>query len=71
VRIVGFDATPDGLNAVEAGTMAATVAQQPKEMGSLCVESAWKLSQRDTLPKELPVPVVLRTRQNPASGPES
>ena len=29
VKVVGFDGTPDGLKAVEAGTLYATVAQQP------------------------------------------
>ena len=33
IFIVGFDGTQDGLKAVETGTMAATIAQQPELMG--------------------------------------
>ncbi|TMJ13437.1 MAG: D-ribose ABC transporter substrate-binding protein, partial [Bacillati bacterium ANGP1] len=36
--VVGFDAIGDALAAIKAGTMAATIAQQPKEMGRLAVE---------------------------------
>jgi ribose transport system substrate-binding protein len=40
IRIVGFDATDDAVKAVNACEMAATVAQQPAEMGRLSVEKA-------------------------------
>jgi DNA-binding LacI/PurR family transcriptional regulator len=40
VQLVGFDGTPDGLNAVEAGTLYASVARQPKERGRIAVDNA-------------------------------
>ncbi len=40
IKIVGFDATDDAVKAVNACEMAATVAQQPAEMGRLSVEKA-------------------------------
>jgi ribose transport system substrate-binding protein len=40
IRIVGFDATDDAVKAVNACDLAATVAQQPAEMGRLGVEKA-------------------------------
>lgn len=40
VVIVGFDATDDAVAAVEACTMAATVAQQPSELGAEAVRAA-------------------------------
>lgn len=62
VFIVGFDATPDGLTAIREGRLAATVAQQPEEMGSLCVQKALSSIGGATLPKELPTPVKLITK---------
>src|SRR2546425_180668 len=41
--VVGFDAIADALAAIKAGTMAATIAQQPKVMGRLAVENAVKI----------------------------
>ncbi len=35
IKVVGFDANDDAKTAVEAGEMLATVAQQPKLIGSL------------------------------------
>jgi ribose transport system substrate-binding protein len=40
IKVVGFDATDDAVKAVNACEMAATVAQQPAEMGRLAVEKA-------------------------------
>lgn len=39
--IVGFDGEADGIKAVKAGDMAATVAQQPEEMGRLALQAAY------------------------------
>jgi len=38
VKIVGFDGTDDGFKAVEAGTMVATIAQNPAELGKQSVQ---------------------------------
>src|SRR3972149_382760 len=40
IIFVGFDAVDDAVAAVEEGTLAATIAQQPSEMGRLGVEQA-------------------------------
>jgi ribose transport system substrate-binding protein len=40
IKVVGFDATDDAVKAVNGCEMAATVAQQPSEMGRLSVEKA-------------------------------
>ncbi|WP_407572349.1 D-ribose ABC transporter substrate-binding protein [Deinococcus altitudinis] len=61
VLIVGFDATPDALAAVKAGTMAATVAQQPGEIGRLGVVRALDLIKTRKVPaKTVNVPVTLK-----------
>ena len=59
IVIIGFDATDDALAAVEAGTLAATIAQKPDLMGATAVETAIKLINGETVEKELPVEVEL------------
>jgi ribose transport system substrate-binding protein len=44
VRVMGFDAISSALDAIEQGTLAATVAQYPAEMGILGVQMAQKLA---------------------------
>ncbi|MEG2367767.1 MAG: substrate-binding domain-containing protein [Oscillospiraceae bacterium] len=59
VIIIGFDATDDAKAAVEAGTMAATVAQQPDLMGATAVEVAVKLAKGEKVEASMPVEVTL------------
>lgn len=62
--IVGFDATDDALEAIEAGDMDATVAQQPVEMGRIAVENAIAVAQGEDVEAEVPVEVQLVTPDN-------
>lgn len=64
IVIVGFDATDDALSAVKKGEMAATVAQQPEQMGAIAVENAVKLMQGKEVPANVPVKVKLVTKAN-------
>jgi ABC-type sugar transport system substrate-binding protein len=41
--------------------MDATIAQHPREMGRLAVESAWSILQGDSVPAEQPVGIELVT----------
>jgi ribose transport system substrate-binding protein len=43
IRVIGFDAVDDARKAIEEGTMDASIAQFPAEMGRLAVETAVKL----------------------------
>ena len=43
IKVVGFDAVDDARKAIQAGTILASVAQFPSEMGRLAVEDAAKL----------------------------
>jgi ribose transport system substrate-binding protein len=43
IIIVGFDAIKDALDAVKAGTLDATIAQQPDEMGKMAIDNAINL----------------------------
>ena len=62
IVVVGFDATDDALAAIEAGRMAATVAQKPDLMGATAVETAISLINGETVEKEIPVEVELITQ---------
>jgi len=61
IIFVGFDAVDDAVAAVKDGTLAATVAQQPAEIGRLGVETAVKVLNGETVEKNIPVPLSLVT----------
>ncbi|MFF1376218.1 substrate-binding domain-containing protein [Streptomyces sp. NPDC058308] len=64
VPVVGFDGTPDGLKAVEAGTLYASVAQQPAELGKIAVRNAVRASQGKKVQETVKVPVKVVTSKN-------
>ncbi|MFI9503766.1 D-ribose ABC transporter substrate-binding protein [Nocardia sp. NPDC052566] len=66
VQVIGFDGTPDGLTAVESGTLFASVAQQPKELGRIAVRNALLAAQHKTVEQTVHVPVQVVTKQNVA-----
>jgi ribose/xylose/arabinose/galactoside ABC-type transport system permease subunit/ABC-type sugar transport system substrate-binding protein len=66
VAVIGFDGTPDGLTAVKDGTMYASVAQQPKELGRIAVENALKAAEGKKVEKTVMVPVKVVTARNVA-----
>jgi ribose transport system substrate-binding protein len=59
IAVVGFDAQDDARTAIREGRMAATIAQNPYEMGRLAVMSASRILKGETLPAEQPVPIQL------------
>jgi ribose transport system permease protein len=66
VSVIGFDGEPDGLKAVANGTMYASVAQQPKELGRIAVENALKAAEGKKVDKTVMVPVKVVTKENVA-----
>ena len=64
VRVVGFDALDDAKKAIAAGTMAASVAQFPSEMGRVAVESAVKIIRGETPEPDVKVKLELVTKDN-------
>jgi ribose transport system substrate-binding protein len=64
VKVVGFDAIEDALSAIQDGTMNATVAQQPAEIGSLGVENAIRVVNGESVEENIPVEVQLVTPEN-------
>jgi ribose transport system substrate-binding protein len=61
VLVVGFDALDEARQAIREGRMAATIAQHPRDMGRLAIESAWSILQGDAVPAEQPVGIELVT----------
>ena len=64
VKIVGFDGGEDALNAIQDGTMNATIAQQPDKMGSRGVETAISVIDGESVEENIPVEVNLVTPEN-------
>jgi ABC-type sugar transport system substrate-binding protein len=62
VRVVGFDALDDAKKAIAAGTMAASVAQFPSEMGRVAVENAVKVIRGETPAPDINVKLELVTK---------
>ncbi|WP_327242554.1 ABC transporter permease/substrate-binding protein [Streptomyces sp. NBC_01320] len=66
VDVVGFDGTPDGLKAVGTGTLYASVAQQPKELGKIAVQNAVEAARGKKVDSMVKVPVKVVTQKNVA-----
>src|SRR5689334_6241708 len=64
ITVVGFDALDDAKKAIAEGTMAASVAQFPAEMGRVAIESAVKVIRGEKIPDDIKVKLELVTRDN-------
>jgi ribose transport system substrate-binding protein len=69
IRVIGFDAIDDARKAIVAGTMAASVAQYPAEMGRIAIESAVKLIRGEPVPRDQRTKVGIVTRANVDAPP--
>jgi ribose transport system substrate-binding protein len=63
IRVVGFDALDDAKKAIAAGTMDASVAQFPYEMGKAAVEGAVKVMNGEKLPADIMVKLEMVTKE--------
>src|SRR5712671_4513802 len=64
IKVIGFDALDDAKKAIAAGTMEASVAQFPSEMGKAAVESAVKVIRGEALPADINVKLALVTKDD-------
>ena len=64
IRVVGFDALDDAKAAIAKGTMSASVAQFPYEMGKAAVESAVKVMNGEQLPADIMVKLEMVTKDS-------
>ena len=62
IRVIGFDALDDAKKAIAAGTMDASVAQFPYEMGKAAIESAVKVMNGETIPADIMVKLEMVTK---------
>ena len=66
ITVVGFDASPDEIKAILAGTEAGSVAQFPAKMGSLGLETAWKAATGQPIEKNVDTGTEMVTKDNAA-----
>jgi ABC-type sugar transport system substrate-binding protein len=64
--VVGFDASPAEIKAIEAGDQAASVAQFPAKMGSLGIETAVAAAKGETVQKNVDTGTEMVTKDNVA-----
>ncbi len=64
IAVIGFDAVEDARQAIGAGTMLASVAQFPEEMGRVAVENAVGLLRSEAITPEVSVRIELITPEN-------
>jgi ribose transport system substrate-binding protein len=63
IIVVGFDAFSEAREAVDKGTMNATVAQSPYEMGKTAVENAWKVLKGEKIQEDISLKVELVAKE--------
>jgi len=68
IAVVGFDALSEARDAIRQGSMVATVAQSPAQMGAMAVENAVKLLKGEQVNPEFVVPIKLVTKETAAEG---
>jgi ABC-type sugar transport system substrate-binding protein len=66
LTVVGFDASPDEVKAIEAGEQTASVAQFPAKMGSLGIETAVAAAKGETVQKSVDTGTEMVTKDNVA-----
>jgi ribose transport system substrate-binding protein len=64
IKVVGFDALDDAKKAIAAGTMDASVAQFPSEMGKAAIESVVKVIRGEKLPASIMVKLEMVTKES-------
>lgn len=64
IKIVGVDGSADGKTAILKGRMLASAAQHPVDIGSISVQTAYKILDGKTVEANIKVPVELVTKDN-------
>ncbi len=64
IILVGFDASPDEVKAIKAGTETGSVAQFPAKIGSIGIATLYKVVQGKTVPKSIDTGTALVTKAN-------
>lgn len=64
ITVVSFDGTEGGIKAVEDGSLAATIAQQPDEMGRLTLQATYDFYAGQEIPEKINSPLELVTKDS-------
>lgn len=64
ILVVGFDAHAEALQAIQNGTMDATIAQNPRQMGRMGVQYAHMLLNNEPVSEENTIEIKLITKEN-------
>eukprot|EP01037_Dinobryon_pediforme_P022027 gene22027-23053_t len=64
VKVIGLDGIVDAMKSVEAGGLAATVAQYPYIVGAMGVEACKAVAQGATIPAKVDAPVLVVNKEN-------
>ena len=62
--VIGFDGTPEGVDAVGEGVLYATIAQRPAELGRAAVRNAIAVIEGERIEETVKVPVEVVTEDN-------
>lgn len=62
ITVVSFDGTEGGIKAVENGSLAATIAQKPDEMGRLALQAVYDFYAGQEIPEKIDSPLELVTK---------
>ncbi len=68
VKVIGLDGIVDAMKSVEAGGLAATVAQYPYIVGAMGVEACKAVAQGATIPARVDAPVLVVNKENAAAS---
>jgi ribose transport system substrate-binding protein len=68
VKIIGLDGIPAALDAVQSGTLSASVSQYPYVMGKMAVEACAAAARGARLPAQVHAPIALLTKGNVAGA---
>ncbi|MBB3930389.1 ribose transport system substrate-binding protein [Kaistia hirudinis] len=68
VKVIGLDGIVDAMKSVEAGGLAATVAQYPYVVGAMGVEACAAAAKGATLPAKVDAPVLVVNKENAAAS---
>jgi ABC-type sugar transport system substrate-binding protein len=71
VKVIGLDGIVDAMKSVEAGGLAATVAQYPYIVGAMGVEACKAAAQGATLPAKVDAPVLVVNKDNATASLEN
>ncbi len=66
VKIIGLDGIAEALDAIQAGSISATVSQYPYVMGQVAVEACAVATRGARLPTRVDAPIALLTKSNVA-----